>query len=456
MTSEEAVRERQRAKELASAGQLPEAEAILARVTSVAVSDEQAWHLLGLVRYRQRYFESAARAFRRRLELAPQNADAHYSLAITLVKLGVSDEALPLLRQAVRLKPNFAEAQQELANLETTRVQGGRSSTSTEVHPPLRAAESEGASIPSQSHEAPGVTKGLIRGIARNIKTTSVAHLLIRGMTTITLSFRIQRTDDPTLPQVQVQLTGEAIEGDLSEGDGVEVRGTVGASGVVKVAHVRNLNTQALVSARRSGFARATRGLVPLYALLLVAVAFGAFKLWSGNKSTAVPPEEIPSVRPELQEPAPNPTERAADPRPPTARDEEATRPPGPIDPPQVPGEEPKEPAAARPLRPDAGAQASREPQAAARVVPAGMQYVVQVAAARQRQEADDIERQLDSKGYEAFVVDPRPGAPAVFRVQVGPFLTRGDAELNNEKLRDDGFKGGWITHLGGQGKTGH
>ena len=78
----------------------------------------------------------------------------------------------------------------------------------------------------------------------------------------------------------------------------------------------------------------------------------------------------------------------------------------------------------------------------AALAEPRGNGFVVQVAAVRQRAEADTIARRLSSKGYPAFVTT----AGANFRVRVGKFDDRREAERTAGRLeREEQFKP-WIT----------
>jgi cell division septation protein DedD len=71
--------------------------------------------------------------------------------------------------------------------------------------------------------------------------------------------------------------------------------------------------------------------------------------------------------------------------------------------------------------------------------------YVVQVAAVPEH-DADTIARRLSSKGYGVFVVAPRASAPALYRVRVGKFKTRREAEAVASRLqREEQFKP-WIT----------
>ena len=75
-----------------------------------------------------------------------------------------------------------------------------------------------------------------------------------------------------------------------------------------------------------------------------------------------------------------------------------------------------------------------------------GTGYAVQIAALNVRTEADAIAKRLTSKGYSAYVVAPSAGTPKVFRVRVGKFPTRKEAESVATKLqKEEQFKP-WIT----------
>jgi len=73
--------------------------------------------------------------------------------------------------------------------------------------------------------------------------------------------------------------------------------------------------------------------------------------------------------------------------------------------------------------------------------------YAVQVAAYRDRREADALAKQLIAKGYPAFVMDPVKGAPTtMFRVRVGKYKSLKDAEAISARLqRAEQFKP-WIA----------
>jgi cell division septation protein DedD len=115
-------------------------------------------------------------------------------------------------------------------------------------------------------------------------------------------------------------------------------------------------------------------------------------------------------------------------------------------------------PAATAPAKPAAvvpekAAPAPREARAVPPPTPkeqksaadASGEFAVQVAALNVRGEADAIARRLTSKGYSAYVVPPGNGA-VMFRVRVGHFRTRRDAEPVFARLqKEEQFKP-WIT----------
>jgi len=68
---------------------------------------------------------------------------------------------------------------------------------------------------------------------------------------------------------------------------------------------------------------------------------------------------------------------------------------------------------------------------------------VVQVAAVPTRAEADTMAKKLSGKGYSAYVEQSNGRS---FRVRVGPFATRRDAEAAADRLRRQEGKAPWIT----------
>jgi cell division septation protein DedD len=68
------------------------------------------------------------------------------------------------------------------------------------------------------------------------------------------------------------------------------------------------------------------------------------------------------------------------------------------------------------------------------------------VAALRESGEADTIAKRLVNKGYDAYVLTPPGGTPNVYRVRVGSFKTRRDAEVIASKLQQEEQFKPWIT----------
>lgn len=140
----------------------------------------------------------------------------------------------------------------------------------------------------------------------------------------------------------------------------------------------------------------------------------------------------------QLEGPAPADTlgperSRAAAPAPPAA-----TAP--------VPTPAPKE-AAKTPEAPPAAAPARPAPATAATSAePAGPGFAIQVAALRERGEAEAVVRRLSGKGYSAYVVPPASGTPAVYRVRVGKFKERREADTVAARLqKEEKFKP-WVV----------
>jgi cell division septation protein DedD len=95
--------------------------------------------------------------------------------------------------------------------------------------------------------------------------------------------------------------------------------------------------------------------------------------------------------------------------------------------------------------RPEAAAPpAAAAPAASAE--PAGPGFSIQVAALRERADADRIVKRLASKGYPAYVLAPAKGAASIYRVQVGKYKDRREADSVAAKLqKEEQFKP-WIV----------
>jgi cell division septation protein DedD len=77
---------------------------------------------------------------------------------------------------------------------------------------------------------------------------------------------------------------------------------------------------------------------------------------------------------------------------------------------------------------------------------PGGSGFAIQVAALREKDEADVIVKRLAGKGYPAYVVAPAKGAPSVFRVRVGKYKERHEADTVAARLqKEEQFKP-WIV----------
>jgi len=101
----------------------------------------------------------------------------------------------------------------------------------------------------------------------------------------------------------------------------------------------------------------------------------------------------------------------------------------------QVPAPVAKEPPAPTPV-----------PAPTAAAAPAGDGYVIQVAAMRDHGDADAMARRLSAKGYDAFVMPPGAATPTMYRVRVGRFKTKREAEAVASRLqKEEQFKP-WIT----------
>jgi cell division septation protein DedD len=72
-----------------------------------------------------------------------------------------------------------------------------------------------------------------------------------------------------------------------------------------------------------------------------------------------------------------------------------------------------------------------------------GEGITLQVVALRNKPDAEAVVNILKEKGYPVFLVTPEYARAEdnLFRVQVGPFKTREDADKVKTKLTQEGFK---------------
>jgi cell division protein FtsN len=88
------------------------------------------------------------------------------------------------------------------------------------------------------------------------------------------------------------------------------------------------------------------------------------------------------------------------------------------------------------------GTAARPAPAAAAAEAGRPGAFIVQLTALKDRTEASTIVRGLVAKGYPAFVQDPAPGSPPLYRVQVGGFPDRDSASQAARRLeKEEQFK---------------
>jgi cell division protein FtsN len=72
--------------------------------------------------------------------------------------------------------------------------------------------------------------------------------------------------------------------------------------------------------------------------------------------------------------------------------------------------------------------------------------YAVQVAAVNAKNDADVIAKRFSSKGYSAYVEVPPNGTGTVFRVRIGTFKTKREAETIAAKLQKEEQIKPWVT----------
>lgn len=137
-------------------------------------------------------------------------------------------------------------------------------------------------------------------------------------------------------------------------------------------------------------------------------------------------------LKPEASAPAEAPAPKA-----------ESTAPtPAATPPPLAPAPAPPAPPAAKVVPPVKAAPAA----AAATPEAPGSGFAIQVAALREPEEAAAIVKRLAAKGYAAYVVTPQKGTALIYRVRVGKFKERREADTVAARLqKEEQFKP-WIV----------
>jgi cell division septation protein DedD len=161
----------------------------------------------------------------------------------------------------------------------------------------------------------------------------------------------------------------------------------------------------------------------------------------AGSSSAAIPDPTQEPTRLNATAPPPEPAKETQ-----ILQEVNSTSPLAPVPPVKTPVAEPpplvKNPAP----KPPAPKTPAPTPKTAAVNEPTGDGFVVQVAAVKERSEADTIAKRLSSKGFKSFVSSPSAGAARVYRVRVGKFNDRREAENVARRLeKEEQFKP-WIT----------
>lgn len=117
-------------------------------------------------------------------------------------------------------------------------------------------------------------------------------------------------------------------------------------------------------------------------------------------------------------------------------------KPAAPAEPAAKPAPAKPEAAKAEPVKVEAP---KADPKAPSATGAPGNGYAVQVAAVNARGEADAIVKRLSGKGYAAYVETPK-GSASVFRVRVGTFKTRREAQTVADKLKKEEKFKPWVT----------
>jgi DedD protein len=83
-----------------------------------------------------------------------------------------------------------------------------------------------------------------------------------------------------------------------------------------------------------------------------------------------------------------------------------------------------------------------RQPAAPPSTSP-GSHFAVQVMASRTRVDAENLVKLLKSRGYPVYILTPQQAHARdnLYRVQVGPFITRVAADATRDKLVGEGFR---------------
>lgn len=104
------------ASEYFQAGNLKQAEHVCKKILRIQPNNADTLHLLGIICYQFRNYDSAITYMKRALQFNPYNADAYFNLGNTFIETGQPDEAITCYQNTLQLNPNILDAYNNLGN----------------------------------------------------------------------------------------------------------------------------------------------------------------------------------------------------------------------------------------------------------------------------------------------------------------------------------------------------
>jgi Flp pilus assembly protein TadD/ADP-heptose:LPS heptosyltransferase len=102
---------------LHKAGHLEQAEALCKKILKKQAKNFDALHMLGVIHYQRKWYESSTEYLQQAVDLCPNNAEAYSNLGNTLFSRGDRDEALRCYKKALHINPFYPEAYNNLGIL---------------------------------------------------------------------------------------------------------------------------------------------------------------------------------------------------------------------------------------------------------------------------------------------------------------------------------------------------
>jgi len=100
-------------------------------------------------------------------------------------------------------------------------------------------------------------------------------------------------------------------------------------------------------------------------------------------------------------------------------------------------------PAEPRPAARARNSKTTEGPARSGRTTEARTGFTVQVAASREKRDAEKLVKELRARGFDVFVVPPQfsEAKDNLYRVQVGPYATREEAVRVRDRIAKEGFR---------------